>query len=198
MIGGFAVLAVVARVNYGGRADGEGADVGDYIGGLKVMWLWMLQPPWRHSGRDDEQASHWFIWLLGWTWSLAGLVLGAVVAPSLVQVAGLSAAPYQGALMLGVVVLEGFLVQVLGWCVLALIFAIGKAVSLPKALGWLVLLVVFVLPLAGVVYALCPYLTWVGAHEEVVALIFIGGLFVKAFPIPSLNAVAVGAGVKHF
>jgi len=172
--------------------------MGDYIGGLKVMWLWMFQPPWRHSGRGDEQASHWFIWLLGWAWALAGLVLGAVAAPSLMQVAGLSDTSYQGALMIGVVVLEGFLVQVLGWCVLALLFGIGKAVSLPKALGWPVLLVVFVLPLAGVSYALYPYRTWVGAHQEVVTIVFIGGLFVKAFLIPSLKAIAVGTGFKLF
>jgi hypothetical protein len=196
MIGGFAVLAVVARVNYGGRADGEGADVGDYIGGLKVMWLWMLQPPWRHSGRGDEQPSHWFIWLLGWAWSLAGLVLGAVVAPSLVQVAGLSATPYQGALMLGGAVLAGFLAQALGWCYLALIFGIGKTVSLPKALGWPVLLVVFVFPLAGVVYALYPYFTRVGASQEVVTIVFVGSLFVKAFLIPSIKAIATGVEFK--
>jgi hypothetical protein len=172
--------------------------MGDYIGGLKVMWLWMLQPPWRHSGRGDEQPSHWFIWLLGWAWALAGLILGAVVAPSIVQVAGLSDNPYQGALLLGVVVLAGYLVQVLGWCVLALIFGVGKAVSLPKALGWPVLLVVFVLPLAGVGYALYPYRTWLGAHQEVVIVVFVGGLFVKAFFIPSIQAIATGMEFKLF
>ncbi len=193
---GQAALTVVARVYWRRRADREGVGMGDYIGGLKVMWVWMLQPPWRHSGLVNERASHWFIWLLGWAWSIAGLILGAVVAPSIVQVAGLSATPYLGALMIGGVVLAGFLVQALGWCVLALIFGIGKAVSLPKALGWPVLLVVFVLPLAGVGYALYPYLTWVGAHQEVITLILVGSLFVKAFLIPSLNAVAVGAGFK--
>jgi hypothetical protein len=170
--------------------------MGDYIGGLKVMWLWMLQPPWRHSGRGDEQASHWFIWLLGWAWALAGLILGAVAAPSVVQVAGLADAPDQGALMLGVVVLAGFLVQALGWCVLALIFGIGKAVSLPKVLGWPVLLVVFVLPLVGVGYALYPYRTWVGANREVITVILVGGLFVKTFLIPSIQAIATGAEFK--
>jgi hypothetical protein len=170
--------------------------MGDYIGGLKVMWLWMLQPPWRHSGRGDEQPSHWFIWLLGWAWALAGLILGAVAAPSLVQVAGLAATPDQGALMLGGVVLAGFLAQVLGWCYLALIFGIGKAVSLPKALGWPVLLVVFVFPLAGVGYALYPYFTRVGAGQEVVTIVFVGGLFVKAFLIPSLKAIGTGAAFK--
>jgi hypothetical protein len=172
--------------------------MGDYIGGLKVMWLWMLQPPWRHSGRGDERASHWFIWLLGWAWSLAGLVLGAVVAPSLVQVMGLSATSDQGALMLGVVVLAGFLAQALGWCYLALIFGIGKAVSLPKALGWPVLLVVFVFPLAGVGYALYPDFTKVGASQEVVTIVFVGSLFVKAFLIPSIKAIAVGMELKVF
>ena len=172
--------------------------MGDYIGGLKVMWLWMFQPPWRHSGLGDERASHWFTWLLGWAWALAGLILGAVVAPLLVQYAGLSDTSYQGALMIGVVVLEGFLVQVLGWCVLALIFSFGKAVSLPKALGWPVLLVVFVLPLVGVGYALYSYFTRVGAGQGVVTILFVGGLLVKTFLIPFIKGIVTGAAFKVF
>jgi len=170
--------------------------MGDYIGGLKVMWLWMLQPPWRHSGLGDERVSHWFIWLLGWAWALAGLVLGALVAPSLVQVAGLSDTPYQGALVIGVVALAGFLVQVLGWCLLALIFGVGKTVSLPKALGWSVLLVVFVLPLAGVGYALNRYFTWDGARQLSVTIAFVGGLLVKTFLIPLIKSIVSGAALK--
>ncbi len=170
--------------------------MGDYIGGLKVMWLWMLQPPWRHSGRGDERVSHWFIWLFGWAWALAGLVLGALSAPSHVQVAGLSDAPYQDALVIGVVALAGFLVQVLGWCLLALIFGVGKAVSLPKTLGWPVLLVVFVLPLAGVGYALYRYFTWVGAGQEVVTVAFVGGLLIKTFLIPLIKGILSGAALK--
>jgi hypothetical protein len=112
------------------------------------------------------------------------------------QVAGLADTPDQGALMLGVVVLAGFLFQALGWCLLALIFGVGKAVSLPKALGWPVLLVVFVLPLIGVGYALYPYRTWMGANREVITLILVGGLFVKTFLIPSIKAIATGVEFK--
>jgi len=170
--------------------------MGDYLGGVKVMWVWTLQPPWRHSGRSDERVSHWFIWLLAWAWSLAGLVVGATVAPSLVQVTGLAENPNLGALMVGVVVLAGFLAQVLGWCLLALIFAVGKAVSLPNALGRPVLLVVFVLPLAALGYILYRSGTRAGAHQDIVPLIFVGGVFVKAFLIPSVSAMATDAGLK--
>jgi hypothetical protein len=100
--------------------------------------------------------------------------------------------------VIGVVALAGFLVQVLSWCLLALIFGVGKAASLPKALGWPVLLVVFVLPLAGVGYALYRYVTWVGTGQGVVTTAFLGGLLIKTFLIPFIKGIVTGAGFKLF
>ncbi len=92
--------------------------MGVFIGKMKVFSLWMLEPPWRHSGPAQWEKAHWLVWFVGSVWSLAGLVLGAVVAPSLVQSVGHLATPYQGALVTGVAVLAGFLVQSLGWLLL--------------------------------------------------------------------------------
>jgi hypothetical protein len=48
-------------------------------------------------------------------------VLGALYAPSLVRFAGLSDSLYQDTLIIGISVLAGFVVQLLGWVLLAVI-----------------------------------------------------------------------------
>src|SRR5260221_11913343 len=104
MIGGFAVLAVVARVNWGTTSGQRGASMDVYRHNLQEAWRWMLEPPWRHSGPAPWRRTHWLFWLVGYAWSLAGLVLGAVAAPSLVRFAGLSDSPDHAAPGLGVAV----------------------------------------------------------------------------------------------
>jgi hypothetical protein len=73
----------------------------------------MLEPPWRHTGPDSSRGYHWTVWFSNWAWAIAGLIFGALVAPSLVQLAGLSNSPYQDYLDISVAVLTGFVVQLL-------------------------------------------------------------------------------------
>src|SRR5260221_9307750 len=107
MIGGFAVLAVVARVNWGTTSGQRGASMDVYRHNLQEAWRWMLEPPWRHSGPAPWRRTHWLFWLVGYAWSLAGLVLGAVAAPSLPQTTELPGTPHPDAPALCVAGLPG-------------------------------------------------------------------------------------------
>lgn len=84
------------------------------VGNIKFLWLFMLEPPWRVTGDRVTRTAHWLMWSLGWAWAIAGLVLGALVAPSLVSSVGLSNSPYQDWFVIGVATLTGFVSQVLG------------------------------------------------------------------------------------
>lgn len=62
---------------------------------LKKAWKYMLVLPWKPLEPDEtDRGARWFYWLFGWAWAIAGLVLGALYAPSLLQVAGLSDTPW--------------------------------------------------------------------------------------------------------
>jgi hypothetical protein len=177
-----------------------------YLHNLQEAWRWMLEPPWRHSGPSPWQKTHWLFWFLGTAWSLAGLVLGALVTPSLIRFAGLSDTFDQGAFVIGVAVLAGFLAQSLSCFVLvsALLFValICYRCSLPYAValtsGLLVCFTLAVLPFVGVGYALYHYVTWVGTGQGVVTTAFVGGLLVKTFLIPLIKGIVTGALFKLF
>ena len=177
-----------------------------YLHNLQDAWLWMLEPPWRHSGPAPWRRTHWLFWFLGSAWALAGLALGAVVAPSLVRFAGLSVPPDQDALAIGVVVLAGFLLQSLVWFVLVsallVVVLLSDKCSLPYgvalAAGLLVCCTLALLPFVGVGYALYRYVTWVGVGQGVVTTAFVGGLLVKTFLIPLIKGIVTGALFKWF
>ncbi len=124
---------------------------------LKMNWYYMFTPPWRHSARDDtvsfekfvadegitdgqkmelarkvhwafERAQHWFRWILGWIWSLCGLVGGALSAPALVQWAGLSTFPQQDWLIIVIAAIAGVLVQIVGWLLVGIFFTADMTV----------------------------------------------------------------------
>lgn len=169
--------------------------------GLRLVWLNMLEPPWRHSEQADSQTIYWLRWLVGWSWTLAGLVLGALAAPSLIQVVGLADTSYSDWLVIAVAVAAGVLVQTLGW-VLLLLF--GTAT--PEADYWdntrpllqtllflFVILVLILWPLAGVGYGIYRYLTWIGAGQREVTIAFVGGLLIKMFAIPLVKGIVTGA-----
>jgi hypothetical protein len=93
---------------------------------MKLTWSYMFEPPWRHNGLNDERRIHWLIWTLSWVWTLSGLVLGALVAPSLVQWVRLHYTQYQEPLVkfqdwlvIGVAVLAGFVLQLVGFLMLS-------------------------------------------------------------------------------
>ena len=173
---------------------------------LKEAWLWMLEPPWRHSGPAPWRRTHWLFWLVGTAWSLAGLVLGAVASPSLVRFAGLSVIPDQDALAIGVAVLAGFLLQSLVWFVLVsallVVVLISDRCSLPYAValaaGLLVCCTLAVLPFVGVGYALYRYVTWVGSGQGLATIALVGALLVKTLLIPLVKGIVTGALFKWF
>jgi len=178
-----------------------------YRHNLQEAWLWMLEPPWRHSGPAPWRRTHWLFWLVGYAWSLAGLVLGALVTPSLVRFAGrLSDSPDQDALVIGAAVLAGFLVQSLVWFLLVsallVVALISYRFSLPYAValvsGLLVCFTLAVLPFVGVGYALYRYVTWVGSGQGLVAIALVGGLLVKTLLIPRIKGLVTGALLKWF
>src|SRR5258707_8523240 len=167
----------------------------------------MLEPPWQHSGSDYDRWTHCLIGLMGWLWALAGLALGALIAPSLVQSLGLTDPSYQGALVIGVAVVAGFLVQLVGWLLAALVsLAVDAMVVLARVphglqgfvIGCSVLLVPTPLVLAGVVYALSRYLTWVGPGQRAATVAFVGGFLVKAALIPLIGRVFLGQVLVRF
>jgi hypothetical protein len=173
---------------------------------LKEAWRWMLEPPWRHSGPAPWRRTHWLFWLVGTAWSLAGLVLGAVVAPSLAQATELSDTPNQDVFTIGVAVFAGFLAQSLVWFMLVsalLVVALisdkfSLAYAFPLAAGLLVCCTLAVLPFVGVGYALYRYFTWVGTGQGLVTTAFVGGLLVKTLLIPLIKGIVTGALFKLF
>src|SRR5262249_16380771 len=153
----------------------------------------MLEPPWRDTRSQSERDIHLLTWLLGWAWALAGLVGGALVAPALVQFAGLSDTLYQDWLLIGVALLPAFLVQLGGWSLMLLL------VRTPRWSERQLLLVFYPvasLPLIGVGYGLYRYFTWVDADQRSVTVAFVGGLLVKTFLIPLIKGIVTGAFIK--
>lgn len=192
-----------------------------FRGSLRLFWSWMLTPPWRDF-TGDIQAYHWAFWLIGWAWAIMGLVGGALVAPSLVQFAGLSHVPYQDELIVGIAVVAGFLVQLVAWCFLAVITAsllrflpglartitnvnfalVSQSVYMPTTVFSRRRVVYFavlgLVPLAGVGYVLYRYYAWIGVGQRSVTVAFVGALLVKTFLIPLIKGIVTGALFKWF
>jgi hypothetical protein len=191
----------------------------EFAHSLRRIWLWMFEPPWRHSGADNEKDYHWLFWLSGWAWAVAGLVLGAFVAPALVQHVGLVNTPYQDSLVIGVAVVAGFLAQLVGWClfwgihiVLAWLWTrngptrshwVGEnnygrlsGNRLLGEFGMLMELAALLFLVLG--FALYRYLTWVGPGQSQVITAFVGGLLVKTFLIPFIKGIVTGALFRRF
>lgn len=185
---------------------------------LKYVWLDMAELPWRVSQEDKEMRLHspWIRWTMGWTWALAGLVGGALVAPSLTLRLGLAGTSYEDWLVIAMAVLAGFLVQLIGWGLFLLSVSLTAplAIYIANRLGdsgnlwtivravritdWFTLPVIALMPLAGVGYGLYYYFTWVGAGQSSVTIAFVGGLFVKTFLIPLIKALVTGTLLKWF
>lgn len=212
-------LCLGAYTSSGERTEKE-PTMGGFGSSLKRFWLWMIDPPWRDNGRGNDLSYHWVFWLIGWAWAVVGLVGGALAAPSLVQLAGLGNLPYQDELVIGIAVVTGFLVQLLGWCCVALItaslvrffprLAVGMIrYDVMNQTAWMpsrvfarrrivYYAVLALLPLAGVGYALYRYLTWVGEGQQAFTIAFVGALLVKAFLIPFVKGIITGAIFKYF
>jgi hypothetical protein len=177
----------------------------------------MLSQPWIE---EDPKRSFalWGTWILGWLWSLAGLVVGASFAPALVQAVSLRDSPYENAFVIGVAVAAGFLGQFVGW-LLWFLLAVAPLMRLDRFDDWLdsrawppllkvsvaalltalfelplLILIYFLaalsvaLPFAAISYGLYRYLTAVGLDQELVAVAAAGGLLVKALLIPLMTS----------
>lgn len=193
---------------------------------LRDTWKYglysMLAPPWKR-GSDKERNNTWFPWLLGWSWALAGMVAGALVAPSLVNFAGLADTSYQDWLVIGVALVSGFVVQLLGWTLVAYPLTVDflnkignmtdeelqkvglvrlqksqQPVKRNRVLIGCWLPITMLLPLAGVSYGVYRYLTWIGPGQQSVTIAFVGGLLVKTFLIPFIKGIVTGALFRWF
>jgi hypothetical protein len=171
---------------------------------LKGTWLAMLEPPWRNSVAGLTPFQHQAVWLIGWAWAIAGLILGAFFAPSLVQYVGLANTPYRDELDIGIAVLAGFLVQLLGWLLLLpFVLAVQRinyrALANPRLLLSVLAIIASVpVPLAAVGYALYRYFTWVGTGQGLVTTGFVGGLLIKTFLIPFIKSIVTGVAFQRF
>lgn len=162
---------------------------------LRVGWLSMIELPWQHTGPEGDRVArreHWLAWLIGWAWALSGLALGALLAPWLLQIAGLSGTSSTDSLAIAIAVVMGFLVQVLGTVVVSLWNTVVRQYSddwsFPLAMFLLVTqFIVVLLPLAGVGFGIYRYLNWVGAGQRTITIAFAGALLIKTFVIPAIT-----------
>jgi hypothetical protein len=160
----------------------------------------MLTPPWNEKDPEDK-AGHWSVWITGWLWSLAGLVAGAFFAPALLRFVGLGDSRYQDALVIGVSVVAGFLVQLVGWLLVILGSVVpglwlvdrGAPDWLRTPLASITALVSFALPLAAVGYGLYRYFSYIGPDQRLVTTAAVGGFLVKAFLIPFIKSIITGS-----
>src|SRR5262249_53592681 len=160
---------------------------------------YMLVPPWRHSRPEHQQDIYELVWIVGWGWTFAGLVLGALVAPSLVQFARLSQAPYQDGLVIGAAVIIGFLVQLLGWCLFALCAWGLRSWPAPlKNHAVFVSIVPLLLSPAVLSYGLPRYVTWVGEGQRSVTVAFVGALLFELCAILLIKGIVTGALLRWF
>ena len=199
--------------------------MGDFTAALKQFWLWMFSPPWKHdrSLLDTFNSYHWTFWLIGWAWTVAGLVAGALAAPQLLQSLRLSGSPYRDEMVIGVAVGGGILVQVFGWFYVALVTAslirflrramevaidYGRGAPAPQG-PWMPSVVVSrrriayyvilaLLPLAVVGYSIDRYLASMGADQRTFAVAFVGGLLIKAFIIPPIWGTFKSTAFQRF
>ena len=176
---------------------------------LRAALLYTFVVPWRFSQSNDLKMYRPTLWRLAWAWALTGLLLGAVGAPSFVQLVGLANTGYQYALLIGITVLAGILAQFVGWFLGYLVLAMYSPPGIPvaeKGLGRLVALTIIVVvptvtyafPVVGVGYGLYRYFSWVGAGQQSVIIASVGGLLIKTFGIPLIKGIVTGALFKWF
>ena len=179
--------------------------MGALVSELKAALSAFVEPPWRHSGPDGERGLHWAEWLIGWAWRLAGLVLGAFIAPVLVQYWGVADTPFQDPLVIGTAVLASFLVQWVGWVSLAVALELGNVLDdivdrgstetrhPIESFAVEFALLASLIPVAAVGIGLYFYVNGVGVDQRSITVAFVGTLLVKAFLIPLIKGIVTGA-----
>lgn len=156
---------------------------------------------------------------MGWAWSLAGLILGALIAPQFVHSVRVFNGPYQDASIIATAILAGFLAQLIGWCVALCLLAAGKEMTfrllytpnvdrvvgisftnrLSMVIEWLFFpMASALLPLVGVGYGIFRYFTYVGAGQHYITVAFVGSLLIKTLLIPFVKGLVTGAIFRWF
>jgi hypothetical protein len=179
----------------------------NYLNTLKREWRFMLEPPLRDNPPnpdpvDAQLGSVRFVWLVIWTWAISGLVLGSLLAPGIIQYWGLTNTRYQDALIIGIAVAVGFIVQWVGWTLLQIMAFFRKMLydgpDLLLTIWTYITGVIYILPFVGVGYALYRYFTWVGPGHRLVATAFVGGVLVKMLLIPFIKSIVTGTALNLF
>jgi hypothetical protein len=178
--------------------------VHEFVGWMRESWVAMLEPPWSHRPDTSDWLAedvYWPTWIIGWLWTIAGILLGALIAPSLLQLVGLAHATYSDWLVIGVAVVAGFFVQLIGFTLVNILNAVtpGDWGDLPVLQLWLLVpigIVFILLPFAGVGYGIYRYLTWVGPSQRSVTVAFVGALLAKTLLIPLIKSIVTGALIR--
>ncbi len=148
-----------------------------FLVGWRYSWRRWRDLPWRRFHSRNE-------WLLYIAFALLGLVLGALVAPSLVQVTRGVGTVYQDALVVAVALVSSLCVFLVGYN-LAFVMVLLSAWISQWIWGAYVTLV-----FAAIGYGVYRYVTWVGPGQREVAIAFVGGLLVKTFLIPLIRVLS--------
>lgn len=190
---------------------------------FKRLWLVMLEPPWQLAKKSVAPVLDWSIWLAFWAWAIAGMAGGAMIAPMLVQWAGLTNTSFADWLEIAIAVVAGVFAQAVGMLIALFVFALGIAIVvlclIPIALirrEWVQALFdswdehefgpynisVYALmglsPIACTGYGIYYYLNTLGANERTFAITFAGAFLVKAFAIPFIQSIFSGTLSKWF
>jgi hypothetical protein len=149
---------------------------------------------------------------MGWTWFLAGALLGGIVAPYLLNVWGLANTQYEVPALAAIGAVFGFLVQLVGWFVMSILSNLMPTERLRPYLAeeryrsgesrrqlFIVLAFVFgtflasfLFPLALVGYGVYLYVTTLGAQSGLTTTAVIGGTLIKLaviFAVPLLRGL---------
>jgi hypothetical protein len=173
-----------------------------------LRWLWILEPPWQHSGPVDARVQHRVAWYAGWAWTLAWLVYGAINAPSLLEAAGISPTQYQAWQSVGVAVVLGLLGMTLGWIVVTVVDLLHAFTDMAEELrelrtawhdyGVPPFAVLFIVPLFVIGAEVYYIATQVGPDQRDSAITFVGGLLVMTLLISLIKAIATGTLFRWF
>jgi hypothetical protein len=125
-------------------------------------------------------------------------VAGAFIAPSLVQYWGVEDTPFQDPLVIAIAVLASFLVQWVGWLLLAVALELGNVLDdivdrdstetrhALESFAVEFALLASLLPVAAVGIGLYFYVNVVGVDQRSVAVAFFGSLLIRVFAAGAL------------
>lgn len=186
---------------------------------LRQFWLAMFTLPWRDAGFHGKSTQILY-WVLGWCWSIPGLILGAIIAPAVLSQYGLADASHQDWAIFTVAALTALIVQIFCFVAFIIIGTIGGLVGLqlwlrfrrtplsfPDDRGVAAATSSIKLSAAGAavvtIVGECAAIWWYimtqaqGTHQGLVATYALGGFIVKAVVFPAIKGFVGGFIIKH-